>query len=272
MNSTALTTREKQKAKADDPSLLSIPENLRARFFASATPHQQKELGQFLTPPHVADLMATMFRRRSRTVRLLDAGAGMGILSAAFVRRQLLRKTPPKRIEITAYELDKAFISGLEKTCEACRVACQDRGIDFYATIRNADFIAEGAEMLRNDLFSQMPPSFDAAIVNPPYGKLSTTSAGYRRLRSVGAETTNLYTAFLNLIIGLLKPSGELVAITPRSFCNGSYFKLFRKRLLADMSFSGIHVFESRKTAFKHDNVLQENIILHAVKASQRVE
>ena len=124
--------------------------------------------------------------------------------------------------------------------------------------------------MLRNDLFSQMPPSFDVAIVNPPYGKLSTTSAGYRRLRSVGAETTNLYTAFLNLIIGLLKPRGELVAITPRSFCNGPYFKPFRKRLLSQMSFCGIHVFESRKKAFKHDSVLQENIILHAVKALQQ--
>jgi adenine-specific DNA-methyltransferase len=270
MNISALTTMEKQKAEADDHALLSIPENLRISFFSSTSSPQQKELGQFLTPPHVADLMATMFQGFSRTVRLLDAGAGMGILSAAFVRRQLLSNTPPKRIEVTAYEMDKAFISGLEKTCEACCAACQDRGIEFYATIRNADFIEEGAEMLRNDLFSQMPPSFDAAIVNPPYGKLSTTSVAYRRLRSVGAETTNMYTAFLNLIIGLLKPHGELVAITPRSFCNGPYFKPFRKRLISEMSFCDIHVFESRKTAFKHDSVLQENIILHAVKSLQQ--
>jgi adenine-specific DNA-methyltransferase len=267
MNRPVPTTREKQEAKADDKYLLAIPESLRARFFASATPRQQKELGQFLTPPHIADLMATMFQSQSRTFRLLDAGAGMGILSAAFVRRQLLRKNPPNRIEVTAYEMDKAFVSGLEKTYEACRLACQNKGVEFYATIRNVDFIAEGTEMLRNDLFSQMPPSFDVAIVNPPYGKLSAISAGYRFLRSVGAETTNLYTAFLNLIIGLLKPRGELVAITPRSFCNGPYFKPFRKRLLSQMSFRGIHVFESRKKAFKHDSVLQENIILHAIKA-----
>jgi len=269
MNTTATTTNGK-KTNVNGSYLLGIPEDLRTRFFASATPHHQRELGQFLTPPHIADLMASMFKRRLGIVHLLDAGAGMGILSAAFVHRQLLRKHPPKRIEVTAYELNKAFISGLEKTYEACCVACRGRGIDFSFIIRNADFIAEGAEMQRNDLFSQMPPSFDAAIVNPPYGKLSTASAGYRRLRSIGAETTNLYAAFLNLIIGLLKPRGELVAITPRSFCNGPYFKPFRERLLAELSFSGIHVFESRKTAFKHDNVLQENIILHAIKASQQ--
>jgi len=252
-----------------DLDLLAVPDNLRACYFAAADAQHQKDLGQFLTPPHVADLMAGMFRCRARRIRLLDAGAGMGILSAAFARRQLMRDTPPTRIEVTAYELDEALIAGIEKTFEACRTACEARGVGFSVTVRNADFLAEGAEMLRDDFFSMTPQTFDAAIVNPPYGKLSTTSAGYRLLRSVNAETTNLYTAFLNLIIGLLKPGGELVAITPRSFCNGPYFKPFRQNLLRQMSFRDIHVFDSRTAAFKHDKVLQENIILHAVKDAQ---
>jgi len=264
--STMTQAAEDTRDSEGDRSLLSIPDNLRARAFASTDSTHQKRLGQFLTPPHVADLMARMFRYRARRIRLLDAGAGMGILSAAFVRRQLLRNTPPMRIEVTAYELDEALIAGIEKTFEACRAACADRGVGFSATVRNADFLAEGAEMLRDDFFSMTPQTFDAAIVNPPYGKLSTTSAAYRRLRSVNAETTNLYTAFLNLIIGLLKTGGELVAITPRSFCNGPYFKPFRQNLLRQMSFRDIHVFDSRSAAFKHDKVLQENIILHAVK------
>jgi len=190
----------------------------------------------------------------------------MGILSAAFVRRQLLRDTPPAHIEVTAYELDEALIAGLQKTLEFCRTACEARGVEFCADIRNADFLAEATEMLRNDFFSARPQMFDAAIVNPPYGKLSTASPAYRLLRSVNAQTTNLYAAFLNLIIGLLKRGGELVAITPRSFCNGPYFKPFRQNLLRQMSLRDIHIFDSRTAAFKHDNVLQENIILHAVK------
>lgn len=249
-----------------DESLLFIPDDLRARVFACADPAHQKQLGQFLTSPHVADLMAGMFRCRVRHIRLLDAGAGMGILSAAFVRRQLMHDTPPAHIDVSAYELDEALIPGIEKTFEACRAACDARNVEFSATVRNADFVGAGAEMLRDDLFSSRPQTFDAAIVNPPYGKLSTTSAAYRLLRSVNAETTNLYTAFLNLIIGLLKPGGELVAITPRSFCNGPYFKPFRQNLLRQMSFREIHVFDSRSAAFKHDKVLQENIVLHAVR------
>ncbi len=249
-----------------DRDLPSLADDLRARAFAATDSAHQKRLGQFLTPPHVANLMAGMFRCRAPRIRLLDAGAGMGILSAAFVRRQLMRDTPPAHINVTAYELDEALIAGIEKTFESCRAACEARGVEFCASIRNTDFLAEGAEMLRDDFFSARPQTFDAAIVNPPYGKLSTTSAAHRLLRSVNAETTNLYTAFLNLIIGLLKPGGELVAITPRSFCNGPYFKPFRQNLLRQMSFRNIHIFDSRTAAFKHDKVLQENIILHAVK------
>lgn len=269
MNAEAATTANLQSGETVEEHLLSLADSLRARFFASVSIEHQKAFGQFLTPPHVADLMAAMFQLRSRHVRLLDAGAGMGILSAAFVRRQLQRKMLPKRIEVTAYELDATLLRGIEQTYETCRVACQQHGVEFSATIRNTDFIAEAAEMQRHDFFSKAPPVFDAAIVNPPYGKLSTTSDGYRLLRAVGAETTNLYTAFLNLIIGLLRPKGELVAITPRSFCNGPYFKPFRQRLLTEMYLRRIHVFESRTAAFKHDDVLQENVILHAVKSRQ---
>jgi adenine-specific DNA-methyltransferase len=31
---------------------------------------------------------------------------------------------------------------------------------------------------------------------------------------------------------GLFEPVGELVAITPRSFCNGPYFRAFRESFL----------------------------------------
>jgi adenine-specific DNA-methyltransferase len=59
---------------------------------------------------------------------------------------------------------------------------------------------------------------------------------------------------------------GELVVIIPRSFCNGPYYKPFRKALLKKTAIKTIHLFDSRKQAFKDDGVLQENVILHLVK------
>jgi adenine-specific DNA-methyltransferase len=60
-----------------------------------------------------------------------------------------------------------------------------------------------------------------------------------------------------------LAAGGELTAITPRSFCNGPYFREFRRELLSKASFSRVHVFDSRLEAFSRDEVLQENILFH---------
>jgi adenine-specific DNA-methyltransferase len=61
-----------------------------------------------------------------------------------------------------------------------------------------------------------------------------------------------------------------MVAITPRSFCNGSYFQSFRELFLKQMELRRLHVFESRKQAFRDDDILQENVILQAVKKGKK--
>lgn len=50
---------------------------------------------------------------------------------------------------------------------------------------------------------------------------------------------------------------------------SGPYFRPFRQKLLKAAPLRRIHVFKSRTVAFKHDNVLQENVILHAVKGTE---
>lgn len=227
---------------------------------------RKQALGQFMTPNWVADFMASLLAARRESLGLLDAGAGTGALTAAVIRRVCLSRAKPKGVSVTAYELDSALIDPLRNTMDACRLTCQRAGIDFHATVLNEDFIAAAALNVRGDLGMESFTQFDAAIVNPPYHKIHSNSATRMQLRSSLVETSNLYTAFLALIVGLLKPGGELVAITPRSFCNGPYFRSFRTDFLARMSLRRIHVFASRRAAFSADEVLQENVILHAVR------
>jgi hypothetical protein len=59
-----------------------------------------------------------------------------------------------------------------------------------------------------------------------------------------------------------MEKNGEIVAIIPRSFCNGTYYRPFRKLLLTQTAIKHIHLFGKRDRAFKDDNVLQENVIL----------
>ncbi|HEX5731660.1 MAG TPA: N-6 DNA methylase [Blastocatellia bacterium] len=232
--------------------------------------HTEKrhKFGQFLTPRPVADLMASMFDIDSGDVELLDAGAGTGALTSAFVRRLCAERQKPKRLSVTAYELDPSLIDPLRLTMSECKKECERAGISFSATLLNEDFISAAAPVARGDLFSTELPSFSAAIVNPPYRKIRSSSAARLWLRSAGIETSNLYTGFVALIIKLLAAKGQLVAITPRSFCNGPYFKPFRADFLDSLSLRRVHVFESRSAAFNDDNVLQENIIIHAVKGN----
>jgi adenine-specific DNA-methyltransferase len=102
---------------------------------------------------------------------------------------------------------------------------------------------------------------FDGAIVNPPYFKIAKDSLHSRLMTSIVHGQPNIYAVFLALASNLLRPAGELVAITPRSFCNGLYFRGFRKWFLQRMSLEHLHVFESRTSTFKGAGVLQENIV-----------
>ena len=225
---------------------------------------RRHELGQFLTPPPVANFMASLFETRWRELDLLDAGAGNGELSAALIRRLCASHNPPNRISVTAYELDGAMIESLRVTMRDCEWECERAGIQFSATVLNEDFIAAAVPLIRGDLFGAHPLRFNAAIVNPPYRKIRSESSARLWLRSAGIETSNLYTGFVSLITKLLSERGELVAITPRSFCNGPYFKPFRTDFLEAMSLRRLHVFESWSAAFNRDTVLQENIIVRA--------
>jgi len=61
-----------------------------------------------------------------------------------------------------------------------------------------------------------------------------------------------------------------MIAITPRSFCNGTYFRAFRQWFLRQVTLTRIHSFHSRQEAFREDAVLQETVIFRAVKNARR--
>jgi adenine-specific DNA-methyltransferase len=233
-------------------------------------PATRSALGQFMTPSEVARFMAALFQGRIRDIRLLDAGAGVGSLTAAFVEEMCTREPKPRTITSTSYELDPALRQYLGSTLKGCETLCNTSNIQFSSAVVSEDFIKASVETLDAGLFSAKKRSFNCAILNPPYKKIQSSSHARLLLRRIGIETTNLYTAFLALAVRLLDDGGEMVAITPRSFCNGPYFQPFRELFLEAMTIKHVHVYESRSTAFGDDGVLQENLIVHALKGGSR--
>src|SRR5438034_6285535 len=245
--------------------LLSLAERNRVTALSNLSPATQNSLGQFFTPARAAALIASMPRLpRTGTLRALDPGAGSGMLSAALVSR-VLDEAPDLDVHLVAVECDASVIPHLAETLEACKA--EGAGTVSFDII-DSDYLWASTGMTADKrLFG-----FDLVIQNPPYGKLAASSAARAAVRAAGADAPNLYAAFLALAAGALNPGGQLVAITPRSFCNGPYFGVFRSYLLGQIALDRVHVFESRSTVFADTGVLQENVIFAGTKGGVRGE
>lgn len=268
-----ITSRDEVLSK-QDADLLNRIDFLRLDAGRRREKDRQARLGQFFTPAPIARLMASMLTFHSSTVHILDAGAGVGSLFAACVAELCNRDKHPQKIYVTAYEIDESLIPYIHDTFRLCQSVCERAGVTFAGVVRQRDFIADSVEVLQETLFSseREKPAYTCAILNPPYRKIQTRSVERKLLQTLGIESSNLYAGFLAIATQLLTERGELVAITPRSFCNGPYFKHFRQRFLQTMSLRRLHVFDARDKAFQDDAVLQENIILHAVKSTAPAE
>lgn len=223
--------------------------------------------GQFFTPYSIATFMASLQTFGLR-VRILDPGAGVGALTLASIEHAIEGPNPPVEIEAVCVEIEHAFHPVLRRNMEACAKYCRDRGVKFSYEIVADDFILRASKELSGDLLPARHRlgRFSHAILNPPYKKLNSASDHRLSLRKAGIETSNLYAAFVWLAVQLLEDDGQVTAITPRSFCNGLYFRPFRQSLRDSVAFDHIHCIENRQTAFAEDAVLQENIIFHARK------
>ncbi|MDG5997145.1 MAG: SAM-dependent methyltransferase [Candidatus Brocadia sp.] len=252
--------------------LTNILDSVRNSVNGSSCRLERSRIGQFLTPARIALFMASLFEREREHVRILDAGAGLGTLFAACVETLLSRNYRPLSIHVVAYENDQKILQYLKETMEWCKLICQRAGIPFQGEIRVEDFIAAVIAQAEGRLFAVHRERFTHVILNPPYKKIVGESTTRQLLDAAGFGVSNLYAAFVWLSAKLLETGGELVAITPRSFCNGPYFRRFRINLLNMMSLHRIHVFGSRNKAFRDDDVLQENVIYHMIRGERKPE
>ncbi len=236
-------------------------DHIRREASSQLDPTRRSELGQFMTSAAIARFMASLFDQFPASIRMLDPGAGTGSLTSAFVSRYLEQTERETSLTVEAFEIEPVLLRYLADQLDTLKARAEGQGKNLLYSIHAKDFIAEATFALG---FGE--PRFTHAILNPPYKKIGSNSDHRRLLRSLGIETVNLYTAFLGLAIAHVKDGGEIVAIVPRSFCNGTYFRPFRQWLLKRVALQHIHVFDSRTKAFEEDDVLQENVIVHLLR------
>jgi adenine-specific DNA-methyltransferase len=131
-------------------------------------PERKAKFGQFMTPQSVANFMAELFSQRTGAVRLLDAGAGVGSLSAAFLNRW-----GAGDVRAAVYEIDQTLVSYLRETLRPYG------NESFEATVIDRDFIRDAVYSIT---MGRKGAGFTHAILNPPYKKITA-------IQSTGASS-----------------------------------------------------------------------------------
>lgn len=252
----------------DGESPVLYAERLGEWFSARSPQEHKKKHGQFFTPSAISRFMASLITPVGPEMRLLDPGAGCGILSCAACEYLMQAGHNIRCIHLDLYETDIAVAGLLEKCMSYLSGVLARRGITLDYTIHTTDFILEYSESLCDDpvLFSKQSPTYDVCLSNPPYFKLSKSDHRAIAAMPVIHGQPNIYALFMAVGAAMLKKNGCFIFITPRSFASGLYFTRFREYFFKLIQPDRVHLFDSRRDGFKKDRVLQEMIILKGTR------
>ena len=226
-------------------------------FLNAVTRTERKKYGQFFTSELSAIYMASMFKINLETdcIRLLDAGAGSGILSVALIER-IRNMGYQGEIILTCFENDHKIIPLLAENLKAL-----DKEYRVTYHLRTENYITSQQFNLQPVLVMDSE-AYDYIIGNPPYMKLGKDAKEVQVMNEICHGAPNMYFLFMAMGINSLNWEGELVYIVPRSWTSGAYFEAFRKYLFNNCVIEQIHLFESRDKVFNSEPILQETMII----------
>jgi adenine-specific DNA-methyltransferase len=231
------------------------------QYITTVSKAERKAIGQFFTPVPISDYMGNLSKFQGSTVRILDPGAGCGILTASLIDG--LAAKGVERFDVDLYENNAAILPLLESNMRFIRESLISSNIVLNFQIYERNFITD------NQLaWTGMMPikRYDIVISNPPYKKIGKDSLESAIMQDIVYGQPNLYFLFMAMGAKLLKRNGEFIYIVPRSFSSGLYLSAFRKWFLSEMRITNLHLFASREAvAGNQDTVLQETIILRGV-------
>ena len=234
-------------------------------FFRQLSREEQKKIGQFTTPMPVVEYMAERLIAdadvlNNQSVKLLDPGAGTGVLGLAVVEK-LFSKYPSCKIELVTYENEPIALRVLKSNLSLTESWAAESGLNFSYEIRERNYILEEDGLLEDSAFS-FESNYDLVIANPPYKKLSKDSLEADAMSFVVHGAPNLYGFFWVKAAIELRPNATSVFIVPRSWMSGAYFERLRAFMFSQGSVIELHAFDNRNNVFGSTKVLQELVIV----------
>ena len=255
----------------------------------------RKQLGQYATP---ADIVRYIFKSVGYSAtpdilsrKVIDPACGSGAFLTEAVRIYLNALKKDRIPMHRWYPMVVSSIFGIDIDVTACFFARLNLSmllapsvLEFVAkndvpklkplSIYCADtlqLLASGEEchsLFNNRRNQSLKRHLDFVVGNPPYFKIKNMSD---TLKSAFEESIyghpNAYGVFLHAGIEMMKNSGRLCFVVPRSMLSGLYFKNLRAFIEKNTSLREIVYLADRKKVF--DNVLHGTMILSLERAMQ---
>lgn len=231
------------------PSPFELAYELAKKANLNNTELSKRQKGQYFTIPNLACYAATKINthKKKKEVKILDAGAGTGILSAALITI-LVKESRFEKFSLFCYENDKTIITPLEETIEALKKYAEANGKMLDSEIIQEDFLA--------DTSKEKLSKFDYVISNPPFFKIE----------KVEKNNTNIYSYFIKESISRLKENGEFLFILPISFVSGGSYKKEREKIISKIEIKSIDYFDSSVFGFDDSGRLNKYLIITGTK------
>ena len=155
----------------------------------SKTLLKKQKLEQYFSSAPLAHLMASMMDYPQREIRILDPGAGIGSLFVACVDEICKREQPPRKIAVTAYEVDSILFDSLNDSLERVRDLCHRRGVEFSGNLERKDFIEDyssgDAPNGFTHVINESPVQEDQRVVADVRGAAWCRPTDYKHVRSI---------------------------------------------------------------------------------------
>lgn len=224
------------------------------RLFESLVPQEsRRKLGQFRTPPKIADLMASWIIDNG-TETVLDPGMGAGALSAASYREKQQKSDEAVLADIYGADLNElALVMG------ATSLTLLNHGGPHNLQI--GDFL----ELDPGDVDGQV----DAVISNPPYSRHHELNEEYKERVNSQAETelgrnvsalSPMYAYFYYHSTKFLSPGGRMSFITPSEFLETSYGESLKQYLVDEYDIKAVVLFDRDETS-KFDEAMTTSLV-----------
>lgn len=224
------------------------------RLFESLVPQEsRRKLGQFRTPPKIADLMASWIIDNG-TETVLDPGMGAGALSAASYREK-----QQKSDEAVLADIYTADLNELALVMGATSLTLLNHSGPHNLQI--GDFL----ELDPGDVDGQV----DAVISNPPYSRHHELNEEYKERVNSQAETelgrnlsalSPMYAYFYYHSTKFLSPGGRMSFITPSEFLETSYGESLKQYLVDEYDIKALVLFDRDETS-KFDEAMTTSLV-----------